>query len=136
MNKLYKLPHSDSLRVQTHDDICDSIKEVYHDKHYDYGDAFEKTFYEYGPVAALVRMEDKFSRIKSLVSKGEGTRHVVNESLLDTVIDLANYSIMLATELIMEKNDNLPDSEDTCDINANKCDNKNSDNYSPLMAKS
>jgi len=40
----------------------------------------------------LVRMSDKWSRICSLVSSGEAK--VKDESLEDTLIDLANYAIL------------------------------------------
>ena len=86
-------------RTKIHDDICDLIKDTYASKHHDYGPSFEKTFYEYGWKAPLVRMEDKMSRLKSLFEKGDENRKVKDESIKDTVIDLANYSIMLATEL-------------------------------------
>ena len=86
-------------RTKIHDYICDLIKDTYASKHHDYGPSFEKTFYEYGWKAPLVRMEDKMSRLKSLFEKGDENRKVKDESIKDTVIDLANYSIMLATEL-------------------------------------
>lgn len=88
-------------RTAKHDEICDRIKDTYASKHHDYGPSFEKSFYEYGWIAPYVRIEDKMSRLKSLFTKGEENRKVLNEKLSDTVIDAANYLIMLATELEM-----------------------------------
>jgi hypothetical protein len=42
----------------------------------------------------LVRMGDKWSRIESLVNKGEESRKVKDESLVDTVKDLAVYALI------------------------------------------
>jgi hypothetical protein len=48
----------------------------------------------------LIRMSDKWSRICSLVNSGE--QHVKDESLIDTLVDLANYAI-LACVLLEEE---------------------------------
>ena len=42
----------------------------------------------------LVRMSDKWSRIKSLVKKERMLGKVKDESIEDTLIDLANYAIL------------------------------------------
>lgn len=105
MNKDYTV-FSEEERIKTHDDICDSIKLTYANKHHDYGPSFEKSYYEFGWIAPYVRMDDKMSRLKSLFSKGEANRKVSDESLYDTLIDLANYSIMLATELKLQHKSN------------------------------
>jgi hypothetical protein len=44
-------------------------------------------------IGILVRMTDKIKRIISLLQKGEGM--VKDESIEDTMVDLANYSIIL-----------------------------------------
>ena len=43
-------------------------------------------------IAGIVRMDDKMSRLISLNSKKE--QQVMDESLRDTLMDLANYAIM------------------------------------------
>ncbi len=43
----------------------------------------------------LTRMSDKWSRIRSLIKKG-GIGAVLTESLEDTLLDFANYCILLA----------------------------------------
>ena len=52
------------------------------------------------PAGILVRMCDKMSRISNLI-KQEGK--VKNESITDTLIDLANYSLILAVYLNANK---------------------------------
>jgi Nucleotide modification associated domain 1 len=52
-------------------------------------------------VGFLTRMSDKFSRIGSFITKG--TLLVADESVEDTLIDLANYCILLAGYLRSKK---------------------------------
>lgn len=74
------------------------IHELYYTKNKDYGDAFTQSLDKHGPIAALVRMEDKWNRLSNLMSTGkEG--YIKSESVEDTLIDLANYAIMTALYL-------------------------------------
>lgn len=74
------------------------IHELYYTKNQDYGDAFTQSLDKHGPIAALVRMEDKWNRLSNLMSSGkEG--YIKSESVEDTLIDLANYAIMTALYL-------------------------------------
>ena len=72
------------------------ILKTYRDKNADYGDSFSKSYKEFGLVAPVVRMSDKMERIKAL-SKDDAK--VKDESIKDTLIDLANYAIMTVIEL-------------------------------------
>ena len=65
--------------------------ETYKAKNADYGNSFDKTLNEFGLVAATVRLSDKMDRIKML-TKNEAK--VLDESIEDTLLDLANYSVM------------------------------------------
>ena len=85
-----------TTKIQMHKEICDSIHHLYECKNHDYGDSFGESFREFGFIAALVRMEDKFNRLKQL-HKNEAA--VKDETMQDTLLDLANYSIMAALEL-------------------------------------
>lgn len=49
----------------------------------------------------LTRMRDKWSRIISLV--GSGKAQVKDESVIDTLVDLANYCLLLAAYLEAKK---------------------------------
>lgn len=71
--------------------------EIYRAKNKDYGDSFSESFEEFGLIAPVVRMTDKMNRIKSLSKKGG--RQVSDESLRDSLMDLANYALMTVIEL-------------------------------------
>ena len=74
------------------------LHELYYTKNKDYGDAFTQSLDKYGPIAALVRMEDKWNRLSNLMYTGkEG--YIKSESVEDTLIDLANYAIMTSLYL-------------------------------------
>jgi len=70
---------------------------LYSEKNEKYDDAFGKTFSEYGPTVAIIRLEDKLNRVKALVRAGLDDSN--GESLVDTLTDLANYSNMFLIEL-------------------------------------
>lgn len=66
-------------------------------KNKDYGNSFDKTIDEEGYVAFQVRALDKLNRFKSILSSQ--SREVKDESILDTLKDLANYCIMCSIKL-------------------------------------
>ena len=78
--------------------------QTYKDKNADYGDSFSKSYKEFGLIAPVVRMSDKMERIKSLT---KADAKVKDESIKDTLIDLANYAIMTVVELEQEQPDEL-----------------------------
>ena len=61
------------------------------------GDSFGESIKKYGPIAGLVRMSDKWNRLNSLVM-GEEAK-VKEESIIDTLTDLACYAVMLSMEM-------------------------------------
>ena len=79
--------------VQQHKETLDGLHELYVRKNIDYGNSFDKSLDEHGLIAAIVRMEDKFNRIKKL-NKSDAL--VNDESIIDTLLDLGNYAIMSA----------------------------------------
>ena len=83
-------------KVQRHAEICKEINNLYERKNHDYGDSFHQTFVE-GMAMARIRLGDKFSRFKTLSRGGE--QKVNDESIRDTLIDLANYAIMTVVEM-------------------------------------
>ena len=78
--------------VQIHTLVCQELNETYEKKNADYGNSFENSLDKHGLIAGIVRMDDKMSRLISLNSKNE--QQVMDESLRDTLMDLANYAIM------------------------------------------
>lgn len=84
-------------KVQMHREICEEINDLYARKNHDYGDRFHQTFVEEGMAMARIRLGDKFNRFKTLSRSGE--QKVDDESIRDTLIDLANYAIMTVLEM-------------------------------------
>jgi len=85
-------------KVERHMDICKGLNEVYEQKNHDYGDSFHDTFVEEGMAMARIRLSDKLNRFKKL--SREGSEQKVNdESIRDTLMDLANYAIMTVMEM-------------------------------------
>lgn len=83
-------------KAEKHAEICAALNEIYKAKNADYADSFGEAFKEFGPISAVVRMDDKMRRIKQLISN---PAKVKNESLADSVQDLGNYCIMFLIEL-------------------------------------
>lgn len=71
----------------------EKLTKVYVAKNKDYGDSFSLSLDKYGILASLIRMGDKMNRIDSLYDKPTTE---VDESLVDSLEDLANYAIMTA----------------------------------------
>lgn len=83
-------------KVVEHEHICGELNALYAAKNHDYGDAFGKSFKDWGMTMACIRLSDKLNRLTAL-SKGEKAL-VRNESIDDTLMDLANYAIMTLIE--------------------------------------
>ena len=71
--------------------ITNQMHDIYIKKNHDYGNSFDKSMDEFGIASAIIRMNDKLERLKTL-SKKESM--VKDESVQDTLLDLANYAIM------------------------------------------
>lgn len=82
-------PKSD---VDKFSDITRKMLEIFKKKNHDYGNSFEESLNEEGLAASRIRMGDKWRRFKTL-SKGEKAQ-VNDESIRDTLLDMANYAIM------------------------------------------
>ncbi len=78
--------------IPNHAKVCKELTETYKKKNADYGNSFENSLDKHGLIAGIIRMDDKMSRLISLNSKNE--QQVMDESLRDTLMDLANYAIM------------------------------------------
>lgn len=88
-------------QIEEHKKLVDFVHDVYVRKNHDYGDSFGRSFEKYGIVAALVRMEDKWNRLENLA--GGAKQKVMDESIRDTCLDLANYCLMTVMELDKNK---------------------------------
>lgn len=87
-----------------HEACCKKMIEVTKAKNHDYSGSSPDPFFNFTRVEAvgiastetgfLTRMFDKFARVTTFVDKG--VLQVKDESVEDTLIDLANYSILMA----------------------------------------
>lgn len=80
---------------EKHMEICEQLNRIYRDKNHDYGDSFGETYEKLGIISAVTRIVDKTNRLQTLCTREQK----VDESIRDTLIDLANYSIMTVIEL-------------------------------------
>lgn len=76
--------------------VTSEMQRLYAEKNRRYGNAFSRRFKEYGMMSSVLRLDDKMERLKYLcqvpVDYGD-------ESMRDTLVDLANYAIMTIMEL-------------------------------------
>ena len=79
-----------------HQDVLNKLHEIYTKKNADYGNSFSEQFNKYGLVSSLIRLEDKLRRLENL---SKHTRQVEDETITDTLLDLANYAIMTVMAL-------------------------------------
>lgn len=79
-------------RVKQYKEILEEMGKLYAEKNKNYGDSFYKSMDEDGLLVSKIRLGDKFHRLKNLITrKSFGTK---DESLEDTLLDLASYAIM------------------------------------------
>lgn len=78
-------------------ELCIAMTQTYDRKNKDYGNSFSRSVQRYGKIAALTRMSDKWNRLENLMLNEDAK--VKDESITDTLIDLASYALMTAMEL-------------------------------------
>ena len=77
--------------------------DIFRKKNPPYGNSFFRSLRRYGIKVGVARLFDKFSRIESLL---HGTLNTVpDETVEDTLVDLANYSLMMAYAIHKSKED-------------------------------
>ena len=100
------------MDISKYNIILDELRNLYKAKNSDYGDSFSKIFEKYGLLSSVIRLEDKINRLSAFTKRYRVD--VVNESIRDTLLDLANYSILTAMELdkvqIVSKIEHIPPS--------------------------
>ena len=87
------------LREEMFKSIADEMYDIYIAKNSDYGSSVSDTYKDFGLVSFLVRMQDKMNRLKTLNNKES---LVKDEKIEDTLLDLANYSILALIELRLD----------------------------------
>lgn len=93
-------------RIETFEAITKQMFETYMAKNDDYGNSVADTYDMFGITSFMVRMYDKLNRAITLSQKGEQNRMVKDEKLEDTLLDLANYSIMAIIEMRIAQDKN------------------------------
>lgn len=105
---IYELRQRERMlkKIDRFKEITSQMADLYAKKNRNYGDSFGKLYSDLGPISGLVPLHNKLDRATNLL-KGDKNHF---ESIKDTLIDLANYSIMLYIEL-----ENDPDFIDESD---------------------
>lgn len=80
--------------------LTKQMADTYSAKNSDYGSSFTETYKKFGLIAPIVRMHDKLGRVSTLTTRAQRVR---DESIEDTLLDLAAYAIMSVIELRRDK---------------------------------
>ena len=88
-------------QVEKHKEFCNILNEIYAQKNAAYGNSFTETYNKLGIISAVTRITDKYNRLVNLtvnraIPQGD-------ESIKDTLLDMANYCIMTVMELDKKK---------------------------------
>lgn len=96
MSKEFKITLEDNLcteEVERFAKIAQECIELYAKKNADYGNSFDVNMDKFGEIVGTIRIGDKYSRLEKL-TKPNNEANVKDESIDDTLIDLACYAIM------------------------------------------
>lgn len=88
-------------KYEHHKKLCDYLPTLYVSKNTRYKDSFGKSYRGRGPISAMTRIGDKWNRLEAILLDGESTEDT-DETVQDTLLDLANYCLMLITEIDAE----------------------------------
>ena len=96
---------------QKYMDIINKLKETFLKKNHDYGSSVKKNydkFETYGKNEGLKyvfgRIAEKHDRLENLIY-GDHPNQVTDESIEDTLLDMANYAILAAVSIQEHKSD-------------------------------
>ena len=82
-------------KADKHKTICKELSDIYKKKNHDYGDSFAILYEKFGMQSTVIRLWDKLLRLETLLDQD---RQVEDESIEDTLKDLANYCIITLME--------------------------------------
>lgn len=86
-----------STEVEEFEELLAEMLDTFRRKNADYGNSVSDTFNDFGLVSYVVRIADKYNRLKTL-SKSNN-QQVNDESIRDTLMDMANYCILAVKDL-------------------------------------
>lgn len=95
-----ELEYAKKERLEMHSQITEEMHYTYDAKNCDYGNSYAKVREDHGIDQFLIYAKTKINRIESLAKKGDAK---VDESIEDSLKDLANYCIMEMIEGILDK---------------------------------
>ena len=90
-------------KVNAFEDVTLTLRNLYEAKNRDYNDSFGQSFEKWGLPMSCIRLGDKLNRLESF-AQGRDMK-VKDESVRDTLMDLANYAIMTLVELNIQSED-------------------------------
>ncbi|WLT41083.1 DUF1599 domain-containing protein [Paramuribaculum intestinale] len=96
-NDLESVNDDKSPDVKAFKNTVSKMTDIFIAKNHDYGNSFGETVRELGVVAGFAPIMHKFNRLKNII-KGN-TPLVEGETIEDTLLDMANYCIMLNMEI-------------------------------------
>lgn len=83
---------SEHIKNHPFEEITKQMFEIYIKKNKDYGNSFDQSLDKWGLSVAAIRLGDKLNRFESFVKNGSFS--VNDESVRDTLSDLATYAVM------------------------------------------
>lgn len=92
-------------KIKLHKEICEELNDTYRKKNSDYGDSVGELYSKLGDITILTRISDKYNRLMNLLQP-DHVQEVMDESIDDTILDLANYAVIWLMERRL-KNDNI-----------------------------
>lgn len=106
--------------MEFHRKICEVMVQIAEKKNHDYAGTGDDPFKNFrGPEfrgyasveqGFLTRMDDKFARLSTWVARG--SLEVADESVNDTLIDLANYCILMLGYIISKRSGDVVERSD------------------------
>ena len=88
-------------KVDIHSKLCDETHALYARKNADYGDSFSQLRVRY-PNFVCMRLFDKLNRLDTIINPQHQIQ-VSEETIEDTLMDIANYALMELTERVIDR---------------------------------
>ena len=88
-------------KVDIHGRLCDDTHALYARKNADYGDSFSQLRVRY-PNFVCMRLFDKLNRLDTIINPQHQIQ-VSEETIEDTLMDIANYALMELTERVIDR---------------------------------
>lgn len=86
------MEEKDNKFLECYQETLNDMAETFYLKNERYGDSFTQTMDDYGMVTSMIRVTDKFNRLKTLYQNRELDED--DEPIVDTMLDMANYLVM------------------------------------------